>query len=63
MATSRDQPNNQAFSNTLEVVPYKAELAIRGAIQGTSKAKAYQELELESLKTCSWFRRYKMKNL
>ena len=61
-----DQPNNQAFSNKLEAVQYNAALAITGAIWGTSKTKIYQELGLESLKSCRWFRRlcyfYKIKN-
>ena len=61
-----DQPNNQAFSNKLEAVQYNAALAITGAIRGTSKTKIYQELGLESLKSCRWFRRlcyfYKIKN-
>ena len=60
-----DQPN-QAFSNKLEVVQYTAALATAGAIRGTSKTKVYQELELESLKSCKWFRRlcyfYKIKS-
>ena len=61
-----DQPNNQAFSNKLEAAQYNAALAITGAIRGTSKAKVYQELGLESLKSRRWFRRlcyfYKIKN-
>ena len=61
-----DQPNNQAFSNKLEVVQYNAALAITGTIRGTSKTKVYQELGLESLKSHRWFRRlcylYKIKN-
>ena len=52
-----DQPNNQAFSNKLEPVQYNAALAINGAILGTSRIKVYQELGLESLKSCRWFRR------
>ena len=37
-----DQPNNQDFSNKLEVVQYNAALAITGAIRGASKMKVYQ---------------------
>ena len=37
-----DKPNNQAFSNKLEPVQYNAALAIKWAIQGTSKTKVYQ---------------------
>ena len=61
-----DQPNNQALSNKLEAVQYNAELAITEAIRGTSRTKIYQELGLESLKFCRWFRHlccfYKIKN-
>ena len=61
-----DQPNNQAFSNKLEVVQYNVALTITGTIRGKSKAKVYQELGLESLKTRRWFRRlcyvYKIRN-
>ena len=61
-----DQPNNQAFSNKLEIVQYNSALAITGAIRGTSRIKIYQELGLESLKSRRWFRRlcyfYKTKN-
>ena len=41
----------------LESVQYKAELAITGAIQGTSCDKIYQELGLESLKSRRWYKR------
>ena len=51
-----DQPNKQVFSNKLEVVHYNAVLAITAAIRGTSKKKSYQEVGLESLKPCRWFR-------
>ena len=51
-----DKPNKQVFSNKLEVVQYNAVLAITAAIRGTSKKKAYQEVGLESLKPCRWFR-------
>ena len=46
-----DQPNNQTFSNKLEVVQYNAALAITGAIWGTSMTKVYLKLGLESLKS------------
>ena len=61
-----DQPNNQTFSNKLEAVQSNAALAITGAIRGISRIKIYQELGLESLKSCIWFRHlcyfYKIKN-
>ena len=64
--TIYDQPNTEAFSNKLGAVQYNAALAITGAIRSTSKTKVYQELGLESLKSCRWFRRlcyfYKIKN-
>ena len=40
------------LSNKLEAVLYIAALAITGAIRGTSNTKGYQELGLESLKSC-----------
>ena len=55
------------LSNKLEAVLYIAALAITGAIRGTSNTKGYQELGLESLKSCRWFRPlcyfYKIKKL
>ena len=44
-----DQPSNDPFSNKLETVQYNADLAITGAIKGTSREKLYQELGLEYL--------------
>ena len=46
----------KTFSNKLEVVQHNATLAITRAIQGTSRIKVCQELGLESLKSCRWFR-------
>ena len=37
--------------------PFNACLAITGAIQGTSREKIYQELGLESLQLCRWYRK------
>ena len=51
-----DQPQNESFCNKLESVQYKAALAITGAIQGTSRDKLYQELDLESLKLRRWYK-------
>ena len=42
----RDEP----FCEKLESVQYKAALAITGAMQGNSRDKIYQELELDLLK-------------
>ena len=47
--TSYDKPNNEHFQNKLEKVQFRACLAITGAIQGTSRAKLYDELGLHSL--------------
>ena len=52
-----DQPQNESFSEKLELVQYKAPLAITGAIHGTSRDKIYQELRLESLKSRRWCKR------
>ena len=49
----------------IDGVQYKAALAITGAIKGTSRAKLYKELGLETLKFRRWCRRlcmlYKVK--
>ena len=44
-----DQPQNESFCEKLESVQYNVELAITGAIQGTSHENIYQELVLESI--------------
>ena len=38
---------NDSLSNRIETVQYKAALAIAGAIQGSSRAKIYQDLRLD----------------
>ena len=49
-----DQPQNEVFCfEKLESV----QLAVTGAMQGTSQDKLYQELGLESLKSRRWFKR------
>ena len=61
-----DQPQNESFCEKLEAVQYKVALAITGAIQGSSREKINQELELESLKSRRWYKRlscmYKIMN-
>ena len=42
---------DESFQNKLESVQYDAALAITGAIRGSSRAKLYQELGLEPLKS------------
>ena len=46
-----DQPENESFREKIESVQYTAALAIKGAIQGTSREKLYIELGLETLKS------------
>ena len=41
----------------MESIQYNAELAIRGAIRGSSMEKLYQELGLESLQQRRWYRK------
>ena len=49
-----DQPQNEVFCfEKLESV----QLAVTGAMQGTSHDKLYRELGLESLKSRRWFKR------
>ena len=52
-----DPPQNESFCEKLESVQCKAALAIKGAIQGTSRDKIYRELGLESLKSRRWYER------
>ena len=44
-----DQAYNMSFYQKLQSIQYNAWLAITGAIDGTSKEKLYQELDLKSL--------------
>ena len=52
-----DQRQNESFCEKLEYLQYKATLAIREAIQITSRGRIYQELGLEPLKSRRWYRR------
>ena len=45
-----DQAFNNSFHHRLEIIQYKAHLAITGAIRSTSGEKLYQELGLEPLR-------------
>ena len=49
-----DKPKNENFQNKLEKVQYRACLAITNAIQGTSKDRLYDELDLYSLTNRRW---------
>ena len=52
-----DQAFNNSFLAEMESIQYIACLAITGAIRGTSREKIYQELGLESLQPCRWYRK------
>ena len=52
-----DQAFNTSFHEKLESIKYNVCLALTGAIRGTSKEKIYQELGLESLQICQWYRK------
>ena len=52
-----DQPQNESFREKLESLQYKTALAIKGAIQKTSRDKIYPELGLASLKSRIWHKR------
>ena len=47
--TIYDQAYNASFHQKLELLQYKACLAITGAIRGTSREKLYEKLGLEPL--------------
>ena len=51
-----DQPNNDSFTDKIERLQYKTCLAIKRAIQGTSRERLYNELGLESLSSRRWCR-------
>ena len=55
-----DQAFNNSFHARTESIQYNACLTITGAIRGTSKEKIYQELGLESLQLCPWYRRLRL---
>ena len=44
-----DKAKNQNFQNKLESIQYKAYLVITGTIQGTSRQKNYDKLDLHTL--------------
>ena len=51
------QPQNESFREKLGSLQHKTALAIKGAIQETSRDKIYQELGLASLKSRIWYKR------
>ena len=52
-----DQAYNFPFLQKLESIQYNSELAITGAKGGTSTAKFYNELDLETFKKRRWYRK------
>ena len=42
-----DKPKNESCKSRIEIILYKACIAITGAIQGTSREHLYRELGLE----------------
>ena len=52
-----DQAFNNSFHAKMESIQYNACLAIIGAIRGMSREKIYQELGLESLQLCRWYKK------
>ena len=52
-----DQVYNASFHQKLELLLYNACLKIIRAIRGTSKEKPIEELGLESLQLCRWYRK------
>ena len=54
--TIYDQANLSSLAKKIESVQYNADLAITGALRGTSKEKLYQKLGFESIKDKRWLR-------
>ena len=52
-----DQAFNNSFHAKMDSIQYNVSLAITGAIRGKSREKIYQELGLESLQLCCWYRK------
>ena len=52
-----DKTFNNFFHAKIESIQYNACLAITGAIRDTSRKKIYQELGLESIYLCRWYRK------
>ena len=44
-----DKSNNESFKNKIESIQYKTYVAITRPIQGTSRERLHQEMELEPL--------------
>ena len=52
-----NQDSNNSFHAKMESSQYNACLAIIGAIRRMSREKIYQELGLESLQLCRWYKK------
>ena len=52
-----DKPDNESFKDWLKKAQYNTDLAITGAITGTSREGIYNEPGLESLADRTWYRK------
>ena len=52
-----DKPFNESFKRKIEMVQFKVDLMITGAIKEIPRDRLYQELGLESLADRRWSRR------
>ena len=52
-----DKPFNEFCKTKIEMIQYRAALAITGAIKGTSLDRIYHEIGLESLADRKWSRK------
>ena len=52
-----DHAFNESYQNKLDSVQYNAALPNAGAIEGSSREKFYQELDLETLKSWRWYQK------
>ena len=50
-----EKPNNQSFKNKIGDIRYTACIVITSAVQGTSRKRLSQELDLESLENLCWY--------
>ena len=57
MGTSYMTKSNTSFQNKVENIQYNANLAVTGAIRGTSKERLYKELGNEFLQQRRWCRK------
>ena len=55
-----DQPNNSRFIQEIKSSQFNMVLAIAGAIKGSTREKLYQEVGLDSLEICRWYRKFSL---